>query len=144
MEQITTRHNWYANSLFQLCKYGGPGDLDPCAFPQKDKSSLFNLKDLFIVVIELESREIRKVPVIFLLFLNLKILLQAIPSFKRCWYAFIVDLPLPLKIPSCKPAYDVYICSRGLVKLQKFIKDSRHWNLIKKSRGHVMLIILDY
>ena len=106
--------------------WGGPGDLDPCAFPQKDKSSLFSLKDLLTVVIKLESREIRKVPVIFLLFLNLKILLQAIPSFERSWYAFIVDLSLPLKIPSCKPAYDVYVYSRGLVKLQKFHKDFRH------------------
>ena len=45
--------------------------LNPCPFPQKDKHAPFFLKDLPIIIIKLESNEIRKIPVIFLPFLDL-------------------------------------------------------------------------
>ena len=60
--------------------FGGPGDLDPCPYPQKDKCPLFCLQDLLKIIIQFESNEFRKVPVIFVPLLIWKVLFQAISS----------------------------------------------------------------
>ena len=57
-------------------------DCRPFPFSSKGESALFCLSDLFLIIIKLESNEIRKSPVIFLPFLNLKILFQATSSLK--------------------------------------------------------------
>ena len=68
---------YHSQSCQQAHNYGGPGGQDPCTFPEKDKSGLFLLYDLPIITFKSEWNEIRKIPVIFLPFLNLK---NSIPS----------------------------------------------------------------
>ena len=92
----------------------GSGGLDPCPFLQKDKSALFLencessvKKCIDIIIIKPECSECRKIPVIFLLCLNLKNIIQSYIVFEKILVCpFLWIRPLPSKISSFVPVSD--------------------------------------
>ena len=90
-------HEAEVNVSKQARNYKGSWDLDPRPFPQDDKSALFLLiRDLIIVIIKLESNEIREIPAILFLYLKSaskteKILFQTISLLKNLQCAIFVD-----------------------------------------------------
>ena len=93
---------------------GRLGGLEPKPFPQMYKGPSFfdNCEIVYclcyqgglLTIIKLRSNEIRKIPVKFLLYLNLKSTVPSYILFKDFPVPFLWIRPLPLKLPSCLPA----------------------------------------
>ena len=96
------------------------GSWPPSLFLKRIKMPFSCLYDLLIIIVKLERNEIRNLPVIFLLFLNLK---NIIPSYilnlTNLSAPFLWIRPLPSTIPSSPLATLVqkkcYFCIKELI-----------------------------